>query len=121
MERDAQRRFSSDVRVTRPYLMLVQVEHEEEPAGLTDLPVRVVRVRHPVPAFVRMRVLKPCVVIVGRAVTVGYLPELFRAAREIDAKLMDAKMASGDGLRSALASMLRVRIAPPHDRPGTGR
>jgi hypothetical protein len=50
--------------------MLVRIEAREDPPelGLGERNLRVVRVRHPVPACQRMRIVRPAVVIVGPSV-----------------------------------------------------
>jgi hypothetical protein len=60
----------SFVSIRRPSVMLVRVDPGTEPEELRleDVPAQVLRVRHPLPACVRMRVTRPCVVLVGRSV-----------------------------------------------------
>jgi len=60
---------SSFVRYQPHVVMLVRVASwEESPLCLDDLPARVVRVRHPLPARERIRITKPAVIIVGAGV-----------------------------------------------------
>jgi len=108
----------SFVRVRKPYVMLVRIEPGEEPAalGLRELSgaVRVVHVRHPIPACERMRVLRPLVVIVGESVRAWAMPCLEEAATDVDAAVLPlgplvATEALRDWLRRALERGLERR------------
>lgn len=70
--------------------MLVRIEPAEEQGGLDleSLGILVYRVRHPLPACVRMRVLRPEVVLVGKSVTSPDLGQLLFEAHEITAAVM---------------------------------
>jgi hypothetical protein len=70
--------------------MLVRIEPGHEPVelGLEDLPVKVLRVRHPLPACVRMRILHPEVLLVGPSVQPRDLALLQDAAYETQAALV---------------------------------
>jgi hypothetical protein len=84
-------RLQSVVRVRAlPRVMLVRLEPGEEPCelGLVCLPVSVLRVRHPLPACERMRVMRPLVVIVGPSVVERDLALLMHAADETDTAIL---------------------------------
>lgn len=97
--------------------MLVQIEPGEEPElGLQDLAgaLRIVRVRHPLPACHRMRVLRPAVVFIGASVREWSLPALEQAAGEIGAAMLQLgplviRPAVRDWLRRALEATLARR------------
>lgn len=82
----------SFVRICKPYVMLVRIEPGDEPEGLglreLSGAVRVVHVRHPIPACERMRVLRPLVVVVGESVLPWAMPYLEKAASAIDAAML---------------------------------
>jgi hypothetical protein len=87
----ARERLQSVVRLRAlPRVMLVRLEPGEEPSelGLVRLPVSVLRVRHPLPACERMRVMRPQVVIVGPSVVDRDLALLMHAAGETDAAIL---------------------------------
>jgi hypothetical protein len=101
-----------------PSIMLVQVEPGDEPRelALAELPVRVLRVRYPLPACVRMLVMRPLAVIIGPAVVELDLAFLFRAAEVTEAATLQlgsgmARATLGSWLRSALAMMQSRRSA----------
>ncbi len=106
-------RYSSEVRVSRPLVMLIRIDPGEEPPelDLSRLPVRVVRVRHPLPACVRIRALRPHIVIVGATVVPAFLPELVRAVSEVGATLIDAVMPGKEGLRPTLVNAIQSAMA----------
>ena len=91
--------------------MLVRIEPGLEPTelGLELLPVRVLRVRHPLPACVRMRILRPEAVLVGESVQPRDLSLLMDSAYEIQAALMPlSHMARNCALLPWLLRMLDV-------------
>jgi hypothetical protein len=113
----------SFVSVRRPLVMLVRIEpgHEPSELGLDDLPVRVLRVRHPLPACVRMRILRPEAILVGPSVQPRDLSLLMDAAYETQAALMPLSHMVGQCmLRPWLLRMLDVvqerRAQPPAAR-----
>jgi hypothetical protein len=57
----------SQIVAKAPYVMLVRIEPGEEPPelGLREAHVHLLRVRHPLPARQRMRILRPLVVVCG--------------------------------------------------------
>lgn len=122
----------SFVRVSKPYVMLVRIEPGEEPAalGLRELAgaVRVVRVRHPIPACERMRVLRPLVVVVGESVRSWAMPCLEEAAAEIDAAVLPlGPLVATEALRDWLSRALerglkrRARKATESARAAAGK
>jgi hypothetical protein len=74
----------------KPLVMLVRIEPGEEPRelGLDELGVEVVRVRHPLPACARLRVLRPMVVIVNSEIRPQDVAFVRRAASEIGARVL---------------------------------
>ena len=70
--------------------MLVRIDpgHEPPELGLDDLPVRVLSVRHPLPACVRMAIVRPEVILVGVSVQARDLALLMDAAYDIQAAIM---------------------------------
>jgi hypothetical protein len=110
--------YQSDVRVRKPCLMLIGIEPGDEPAelGLQELAgaLRVVRVRHALPACHRMLIVQPVVVIVGESVQEWSLPALDDAARQTGAEVLllgplVVREALRDWLRRALEAGLRRR------------
>jgi hypothetical protein len=79
----------SYVSIRRPSIMLVRIDPGTEPADLRldDLPFTVLRVRHPLPACVRMRVMRPAVVLVGRSVLPRDFVLMLAAADRIGASV----------------------------------
>ncbi len=73
-----------------PSVMLVRIERGEEPAGLDldALPLQVFRVRHPLPACVRMGVLRPEVILAGASVPPRDLASMIEHAHEIQAAVV---------------------------------
>ncbi len=104
---------STDVRRSLPGVLLVRIAEGEEPPELKlhELPVRVLRTRHPLPACVRIRVVHPHVVVVGRSVMPGFLPELLRAARAVKAELIDLSVAGRHELHDLLVGGIRSATA----------
>jgi hypothetical protein len=70
--------------------MLVRIEPGEEPKelGIDNLPVRVLRVRHPLPACQRMHVTRPLVVLVGEGVRKPDVHLLIEEAQRIRAAVL---------------------------------
>ncbi len=70
--------------------MLVRIEPGHEPPGLDlhELPVLVYRVRHPLPACVRMRVLRPEVLLVGPSVPPRDLALMIDEANDLEAAIV---------------------------------
>ncbi len=91
--------------------MLVRVAPEDEPEelGLEDLPVRVLRVRHPVPACQRMSVTRPLVVIVGESVREEDRQMIVEHAHRIDgAALPLGPLVNRAALRQWLHEAMRI-------------
>jgi hypothetical protein len=78
------------VSIRRPSVMLVRIEPGEEPTGLDldGLALRIFRVRHPLPACVRMGVLLPEAVLVGPSVQSRDLAPIIDVARQIQAAVI---------------------------------
>jgi hypothetical protein len=69
--------------------MLVRMDERDEAAlGLDQLPVRILRVRHALPACHRMRIVHPEIVLVGRDVAALDLPLLLDSAFETAAGIL---------------------------------
>lgn len=118
--------YESHVRIRKPSIMLVRIEPGEEPPelGLADMSVavRVLRVRHPIPACQRMQIVRPLVVIVGESVRRWALPYIEQSAREVDAVLLQlgpliVRDALRDWLRRALEKGMRQRFASSQGDP----
>ena len=92
--------------------MLIAIDREREPEDLSldKLPVRVVRVRHPLPACVRIRALRPHIVIVGASVVPAFLPELAQAVSDVGAIVIDAVMPGKDGLRLTFVRAIQAAM-----------
>ena len=104
---------STDIRRSVPCVLLVRIEEGEDPPELRlrEQPLLVLRVRHPLPACVRIRVVHPHVVVVGRSVMPGFLPELFRAARAVKAELLDLSVTGRHELHDSLIAGIRASLA----------
>jgi len=88
-------------------VMLVRVASwEESPLCLQDLPARVVRVRHPLPARERMRIMKPAVIIVGASVRPKDFELLVDEAYGLDAAVMQLGQVPFGKLRLWIDMML---------------
>ena len=105
-------------------IMLVRVDHADEAMGLdwNAFADCVLKVRHPLPACERMRVMRPPVVIVGSTVGGRDVERLIHAAREIGCDLLElgafvARAALHEALRRAVARASSRRA----DRPGSAR
>lgn len=109
-------RFESDTRLRLPCIMLVGIGAGEEPPelGLRELTgaLRVVRVRHALPACQRMMILHPLVVIVGPSVREWSVPLLQASARCIEAALLQlGPLVARDVLREWLRRTIEVTTA----------
>jgi hypothetical protein len=100
----------------KPLVMLVRIEPGEEPRelGLDELGVDVVRVRHPLPACERLRVVRPMVVIVNAQVRPQDVAFVRRAASEIGARVLQlgpimARDQLREWLREAIDEVSRER------------
>jgi hypothetical protein len=96
-------------------ILLVRAHPDEEArclAALDDLTARVLRVRHPLPACQRIRVVRPTVVVVGRGVRDEDARLLIDAAREAGSEVVElgafvAPWALEEVLRRAVARATR--------------
>jgi hypothetical protein len=70
-------------------LVHVEPEEESEKLGLDELAVDVLRVRHPLPACERVRVVRPLVVVIGHGVRDSDLDLLRDAARDIGCEIIE--------------------------------
>lgn len=98
--------------------MLVRVAPQEEPEelGLAELGVRVLRVRHPVPACQRMIIMRPLVVIIGESVREADRRMLVEHAQRIEGAALPlgplvCRPALGKWLRDALRIVAKHRAA----------
>jgi hypothetical protein len=103
--------------------MLVRVEPGTEPADLRPeaLPFPVLRVRHPLPACVRIVVMRPAVILVGKTVMPRDFEPLQAAADEVCAEvfLLDA-LAPPVGLHRWLVRRVAA-VQARRDEPGLVR
>ncbi len=91
--------------------MLVRIEREEEQSGLDleSLGVLVYRVRHPLPACQRMRVLRPEVVLLGESVLSADMAQVLFAAHETVACVMPrTQLLDGTRLRDWVVETIEV-------------
>ena len=91
--------------------MLVRIEREEEQSGLDleSLGVVIYRVRHPLPACQRMRVLRPEVVLLGESVLSPDMAHVLFAAHETVACVMPrSQLLDGPGLRDWIVETIEV-------------
>jgi len=101
----------SQVSIRRPAVMLVRIEREEEQSGLDleSLGVVVYRVRHPLPACERMRVLRPEVVLLGESVLSPDMAHVLFAAHETVACVMPrTQLLDGARLRDWILDTIEV-------------
>ncbi|HEX8796904.1 MAG TPA: hypothetical protein VF765_38395 [Polyangiaceae bacterium] len=112
--------YQSDVQVRRPCLLLIGIEPGEEPAelGIRELAgaLRVLRVRYPIPACQRIRIVRPHVIIVDRTVRAWSLAAIEQAAKEVGAPILQlgplvCREVLGKWLRHALEASLASRAA----------
>jgi hypothetical protein len=99
-------------------ILFVRVLPDEESAcmaALADGTARALRVRHPLPACERIRVVRPAVVVIGRMrdEDAGLVRD---AAREVGSEVVDlrslvAPSVQREALRRAVARATRVRAA----------
>jgi hypothetical protein len=97
------------VSIRRPSVMLVRIERGEEPPGLDldALPLQVFRVRHPLPACVRMGVLRPEVVLAGVSVQPRDLASMIEHANGIQAAVVWLPLLrSQDHLRERILELI---------------
>jgi hypothetical protein len=102
----------------KPLVMLVRIEPGEEPKelALDELGADVVRVRHPLPACARLRVVRPMVVIVNAEIRAQDVAFVRRAASEIGARVLQlgpivARDQLRDWLRDAIDEVSRERAS----------
>lgn len=99
------------VSIRRPSVMLVRIEpsEEQQELDLESLAVQVFRVRHPLQACVRMRVVRPEVILIGAAVASRDLALVLYDAHEIKAAVMSrSQLLSGNKLREWLLYTLDI-------------
>ena len=103
--------------------MLVRIERGEEPRelALEELDADVVRVRHPLPACARIRVVRPLVVILNAEVRAQDVAFVRRTATEIGAKVLQlgpivSRSAMREWLRDALDEAMRERAGAEEAR-----
>ena len=107
MDERASTQRNSFFRLQPPVVMLVRVASwEESPLCLQDLPARVVRVRHPLPARERMRIMKPAVIVVGASVRPKDFELLVDEAYGLDAAVMQLGQVPFGKLRLWIDMML---------------
>ena len=106
------------LRVEPPAVMLVRIAAGEEPRelALDDLFVRVLRVRHPVPACQRIRITRPHVVIFGESVRLADRALLLEEAKLVGAAVLPLssminRQALGAWLRNAMELVAQRRAA----------
>lgn len=100
-------------------ILLVRVPADDEAAcvaALDDMTARVLRVRHPLPACERVRVVRPAVVVIGRGVRDDDARLLIDAAREAGAEVVElgafvAPRALREALRRAVGRAARAERA----------
>jgi hypothetical protein len=123
---DADPRKQSQVFAKPPCVMLVRIAEGEEPRelGLREMRAKVLRVRHPLPACERIRVLRPSVVVVGPNVRSDDLAKLAAAARDAKAAILQlgplvSRELLGGWLRTAI-DIVRRRRAQGAERSKAG-
>ena len=101
----------SYVRLQPDVVMLVRMEAwEEQMLLLRDITAEVVRVRHPLPACDRMRVMKPAVIIVGASVRPADFERVVDEAYELRAAVLQVGHVPWGKLREWIGTALeRVR------------
>ncbi len=119
-------RPTSQIHVRPPQVLLVCLEPGEEPTelGIQDLPVRVLRVRHPLPACTRIRAVRPYAVIIGSRVKPWALPLLADAARDAGAEVLEltsliARSALGSWVSGAIERVSLRRTEKVRESQGT--
>lgn len=80
----------SHVQIKTPSIMLVRIDpgHEPHDLRLDEMPYKVLRVRHPLPACTRVEVMRPAVVLVGRSVQPRDFVLLIAASDAVGAAVM---------------------------------
>jgi hypothetical protein len=97
----------SFVRLQPDVVMLVRVEAwEEQMLLMRDIAAEVVRVRHPLPACDRMRVMKPAVIIVGAGVRPADFERIVDEAYELRAAVLQVGQVPWGKLRSWIGTAL---------------
>lgn len=97
----------SFVRIQSDVVMLVRVEAwEEQMLLMRDIAAEVVRVRHPLPACDRMRVMKPAVIIVGAGVRPADFERIVDEAYELRAAVLQVGQVPWGKLRSWIGMAL---------------
>jgi hypothetical protein len=107
------KRESSVTRRPPPCVVLVRVAAEEEPSELqlTKPPVHAIRLLEPVPAALRIQILRPHLVLAGASLPMWALADLICAARDAGADLIElGKLTMPDGwFTVALADVVARR------------
>lgn len=110
-------RETSGTRRSPPCVVLVRVAAEEEPSELQlgKPPVHAIRLLEPVPAAVRIQVLRPHLVLVGASLPIWTLADLIYAARDVGADLIElGKVTMPDGwFTVALSDVVARRAREP--------
>ena len=111
-------------------VMLVRVEPwEESMLLLQDIEANVVRVRHPLPACERMRVVKPAVIIVGASVRAKDFELIIDEAYELRAAVLQVGQVPWGKLRAWIGMALdkvrqrreaEVAAEDPHSQLAAG-
>jgi hypothetical protein len=107
MEQMLPAKRDSFVRLQPDVVMLVRVEAwEEQLLLLRDVAAEVARVRHPLPACDRMRVMKPAVIIVGAGVRPADFERIVDEAYELRAAVLQVGQVPWGKLRSWIGTAL---------------
>jgi hypothetical protein len=103
-----------------PSVLLVRVAADEEAdSGVNELALRVLRVRHPLPARERIRVMRPSLIVVGRGVREVDVDLLRDGAREIGAETLElGSFVSRSALEEALRRAIRLALGDARDGAG---
>jgi hypothetical protein len=88
-------------RNVRDCVLLVHVDpdDEAETLGLDELAVRILRVRHPLPACERIRVVRPLAVVIGHGVRGLDLDLVRDAAHEVGGEIVELEAVARSALR----------------------
>jgi hypothetical protein len=103
-------------------IMLVVVDDAEQAVTIdwTELAHRVLRVRQPIPACERMRIMRPRVVVVGPTVAGRDVEQLRDTAREIGCEVVELRPFVGrDALRDAVCRAVDRASSRRSDRTAT--
>jgi hypothetical protein len=106
MDEGAPTQRSSFIRLPAVVMLVRVASWEESPLCLHDVPARIVRVRHPMPARERMRITKPAVIIVGAGVRPKDFELLVEEAYALDAAVMQLGQVPYGKLRMWIGMML---------------